>query len=130
MNMLKNFTAGEVVEHPILHYDEETKEYYLSMFFKMETSKGSYLVEIPKILLFKKDTPMRIEQTFDTLGYPRLHMGYLHSRLGLDQITCMPTPEKDYYIIREIEKKAREMTVEEIEKELGYKIMIVGGDNS
>ena len=111
---------------------EENGQYYLKLKYILEDDFKKEEVEIPKARLpFNKN--IFPELTINTgRGGPfdpdyteaLVHTGYGNS-IKLQRGEIPDTPGEVFYVVRTIEKKHKEMTVAEIEKELGYKIKII-----
>ena len=117
-----------------LLWDPDHKEYYLKA--KYETEDEHRVTEhiIPHIVLPVTDS---FEAVADTLSAwvkgnftCNIGFGELQLREAYVYIPSDSNPvSKACYVSRVIEEKTKEMTIEEIEKKLGYKIKIVGDKN-
>ena len=98
--------------------------YYLSLEYEEETVDGIYKIEIPKADL--RIPCDRCDIYIGPSSYLSLYYGKHYLRVGEgDKILLRPGLTGDEYIKTLIKKKTREMTLSEIEKELGYNIKIV-----
>lgn len=108
----------------------EDGEYYLKLVYEYESNDGTHQLTFPKVSFpFRKDRipDMRTGAYDDSLYLTT----YLDSKLLLQEvkyidcdgetITTSPASVVDYITKRKVHK----MTIEEIEKELGYKVEIV-----
>lgn len=104
-------------------YKELNDKYYLSAVFDQEDETGFYEISVPKIDLeinasecyIKEDKTYIFSQPFHTVTVD----------FGGIELNARPSWEdKSFYNKKLISEKRREMTLEEIEKELGYKIKI------
>lgn len=103
-------------------YKEDDK-YYLSAIFDQEDEVGFYEISVPKILL-----PIIPNCSID-VDVSATVFGVLYNRvtvdLGVVRLYAEPFDNKrNFYTKKLISEKVHEMTLEEIEKELGYKIKL------
>lgn len=108
---------------------KEKDTWYFSLYYKYEDEKGKHIVEIPKATLpFSQIHLPFIESEsfyFDTRTYINCSdsmplyeaVSPFASKRGMKDPAC-------YFDII-IEPSSREMTLDEIEKELGYKVKII-----
>ena len=101
--------------------DKDGLGYFIHIIYKVENEKGIYLIDTPKLALPIRNTPS-IREEFSNLCCTNrcifdLGFGELYARRG--------NGHDRLYTITELEKKTHEMTIEEIEKKLGYKVKIV-----
>lgn len=99
-------------------YTEDGK-YYLDAIFYNEDRGGVYRVHIPKIRLPVKLQPDIWQSYEDCWGEYCVTID-----LGFGELSVEPYKDNKFYTIECIETKEREMTLAEIEKELGYKIKL------
>ena len=98
--------------------------YYLSLEYEEETIDGIYRIEIPKADL--RIPCDRCDIYTEPSSYLTLYYADQYLRVGEgDKILLRPGLTGGKYIKTLIKKKTREMTLSEIEKELGYNIKIV-----
>lgn len=104
-------------------YKELNDKYYLSAVFEQEDETGFYEISVPKIDLeidasgcyIKEDKQYVVGQLFHTVTVD----------FGGIELNARPSWEdKSFYNKKLISEKIHEMTLEEIEKELGYKIKL------
>lgn len=109
-----------------LLWDPDHKEYYLRAKYEVEDDHSVREVIIPHITL-----PVRSHSTPD-FG---LYYGNKLVNIGFGEMVMRPcdieipghdTIKDACYVEHTIKEKPQEMTIEEIEKKLGYKIKIVG----
>lgn len=116
-----------------LLWDPDHKEYFLRA--KYETEDEHRVTEhiIPHIVLPVTDSFEVVADTFSTwvkgdftcnIGFGELQLREAYVYIPSDSNPV----SKACYASRVIEEKTQEMTIEEIEKKLGYKIKIVGSD--
>lgn len=101
-----------------LHKDPQWESYYLSAVYTSDEQDGLYEIRIPRIelpvrfgmpdIIISMACGCEVERTID---------------LGFGELT-MPKP----FIKKLIKSKVREMTMADIEKELGCKVKIVSED--
>ena len=105
-----------------LLWDPDHKEYYLKAKYEIEDDYRVTEHIFPHIVL-------PITNDFMVIGGDTLYCGFGALGLRSDKAYIPGTDGKiieSPHIIRIIEEKTQEMTIEEIEKKLGYKIKIVG----
>lgn len=120
----KTLTIG-AVKNLKLHKDRNDKQYYLSLEYEYENDRGKYLIEIPRIDICCEDDSLELEHDYFTRR--------THATIGHLQNICLRrVRDNDSDIYREydhkistLEEKTHEMTLDEIEKKLGYKVKIV-----
>ena len=100
---------------------EEDGLLYLSLTYEFENiegnNEGKYNLYIPKIALGIKTNDMPI------INNER----YIYEfQAGKHNYIIEPEDSKEEFYTYKIETKEKKMTIEEIEKELGYKVQIVG----
>lgn len=105
-------------------YKEEVAKnavcYYLSAIYRYENDSGVYEVHIPKIELPIRDVAMRTP----------IHSKYIYYEnptidIGFGDMRMFPDAEGGMIYERLIEEKIHDMTLDEIEKKLGYKVRVV-----
>lgn len=112
-----------------LYYDDTSgyPGYYLKAEYLRENDKGLYKGTIPRIALPVNLDSIRICQDHPNCG----HYGYYINTtidLGFGKLLIMRDPRENYTHKEElIEEKIHDLTLEEIEKKLGYKVRIVNG---
>lgn len=111
---------------------EENGCYYLKLKYRLEREHCVEELEIPKAKLpFNKNVYPSVtysECSCDPINDPRREESYLRTGFNnsLELRKGNVAEAKNVYcVVRTIEEKYTEMTVEEIEKKLGYKIKIV-----
>lgn len=111
---------------------EDDGLYFLRTIYEYENDKGKYELYIPKMFLGveKRVLPdIRSECSFGVTE----HFAYIFGNrfcLAEDVVICNnlrneTVENKCTHLIRTIEEKRHEMTLEQIERELGYKVKIV-----
>ena len=108
---------------------KEDKTWYLSLSYKYEDEKGKHILEIPKTTLpFPQGLLPRI--TYNTFHFDEVPFISCNDSMPLYKSTCplasnrgFKDPGSVFDII--IDPTSREMTLDEIEKELGYKVKII-----
>lgn len=111
---------------------KEDKTWYLSLAYKYEDKKGKHIVEFPKTTLpFSQGLlPFVVNEPFylDTRAYINCNdsmplykaVSALASKRGIKDPAC--------YFDTIIEPISQEMTLDEIEKKLGYKVKIISNE--
>ena len=101
---------------------KENNKYYLSALLDQETKNGYYEVSVPRIRLpISFDCHINCE-TDTYFGVPH-HTVTID--LGFGDLYVEPfDDDNNYYTEKCLEEKVHEMTLAEIEKELGYKIKL------
>ena len=102
---------------------KENDKYYLSAIFNQEDEAGFYEISVPKILL-----PIAPNCSID-IDVGTTIFGVLYNTVAVDfgivRLYAKPfDSSKSLYTQKLISEKAHEMTLEEIEKELGYKVKL------
>lgn len=102
---------------------QENNKYYLSAKLLHEDKKGYYEASIPKIdLHISRDCEVNISSGHDCFGVP---YKMVDIDLGFGLLCVKPFNEKgDFITMTCLEEKVHEMTLDEIENELGYKIKL------
>lgn len=102
---------------------KENDKYYLSAIFDQEDEVGFHEISVPKILL-----PIAPNCSIDSdIGATIFGVQYntVTVDFGIVKLYAEPFDNKrNFYTKKLISEKAHEMTLEEIEKELGYKIKL------
>ena len=101
---------------------KENNKYYLSALLDQETKKGYYEVSVPRIRL-----PITFGCSINT--ETDTYFGVPHRTvtidLGFAELSVEPfDDDNNYYTEKCIGEKVHEMTLDEIEKELGYKVKL------
>jgi hypothetical protein len=101
---------------------KEDGQYYLSAVFNYEDKKGYYEMSVPKINLPISYCQISHEHSYDIL------FGDVHDvkvDFGFCTLNAHPFDDKGtFFTVTCLEEKVQEMTLDEIEKELGYKIKL------
>lgn len=100
-----------------LSHDERTGTYYLSARYRYEDDSGIEDIYIPKILLPIDKHRVTLEKS--------IHMSFPVCDIGLGPLNLMEDSDGFYMRSKVIEEKVHEVTLDEIEKRLGYKVKIV-----
>ena len=104
---------------------EEDGLLYLCLTYEFENDEGKYNLYIPKISLDIKtnDIPIINCALYNFVNNEEYMYDF---RAGAHNYILKPKDSKEEFYTYKIETKEKKMTVEEIEKELGYKVQIVG----
>lgn len=114
---------------------EENGKYYMSVTYMYEDDSVVKEYIIPKIRIpLHKDSKFEIKQDFRYLPFGNLREKYyIKNEFGqqfeVEEGDIPGYPTKHFYIERIIKEKTHDLTIEEIEKKLGYKIRVVGKEN-
>ncbi len=102
---------------------QENNKYYLSAKLLHEDKRGYYEMSIPKINLnISQDCEVNITSGCDCFGAPYRTVDV---DLGFGRLYAKPFNNKgDHIVYTCLEEKVHEMTLDEIEKTLGYKIKL------
>ncbi len=108
----------------------EDDKYYLKLVYEYESDDGTHQLIFPKVSFsFRQD---RIPNIYTGCYDASLYLEtYIDSKLLLTEVTATNydgetiTTSSASVVDCLIKKKAHKMTIEEIEKELGYKVEIV-----
>lgn len=103
-----------------LFKDDELETHYLKLIYEVECKQGIKEITFPKVSLMIPH--MTIELNYESMigvTIPSLMFGYEPHQLLEDE-------SGSYMYERLIEENIHDMTLDEIEKELGYKVRIVG----
>lgn len=108
---------------------EEDGSLYLSLTYEFKNiegnNEGKYNLYIPKIALDIKTNDMPIINNYSYYSINK--EGYIYEfQAGKHNYILEQKDYKEEFYTYKIETKEKKMTVEEIEKELGYKVQIVG----
>ena len=98
---------------------------YLNLRYKYETDSGVYELVIPRVdlgILTKGELPIFAS---DCSGLRIDYCARFNTNCYDLEKTAIPGYGNIAYLINEIKEKRREMTLEEIEKKLGYKVKVV-----
>ena len=103
----------------------EITEWYLDLTYEYEDKKGIYEIHIPRVILPISDNMMPfIDINRSRYHDPCIQMGVY--KLPLAEAETKHGVEGKYpYTIKTLNEKCQEMTLEEVEKKLGYKIKLV-----
>ena len=108
---------------------EEDGSLYLSLTYEFENiegnNEGKYNLYIPKIALDIKanDLPIINHNSYHYINHEKNVYDF---KAGIHNYILEPEDSKEEFYNYKIETKYKKMTIEEIEKKLGYKIQIVG----
>ena len=118
--IIHNDTSTYKVELTDVSLHCDVYGHYLSAKYRIEDNSSIRELDIPKIRL--KINPGRVEIRHDDMSYftPRINMGF--GELPLDHYRDQVGV---YFTERVLEEKVHEMTLDEIEKKLGYKVKVV-----
>lgn len=120
----RNYKNAKVKSLELCHKeDDNVRRYFIKGIWEYETKDGKYELTIPYISLSIKTGALptiigdQEGNVFSVTTYGvRLQERYL--QIERDE-------EGNYYYIEELERFEKEMTLEEIEQKLGYKIKLV-----
>ena len=100
---------------------EENNLFYLDATYDIETESQKFMVHIPRICVpIRKDyVSIRCETDFDSI-YDATRIN-----LGFGELNVRKDEDGHFYTVTVTEEKVHEMTLDEIEKKLGYKVKIV-----
>lgn len=102
---------------------------YLSLTYEFKNiegnNEGKYNLYIPKIALDIKTNDMPIINC-DSYHFINNEEHICYFQAGKHNYILKPEDSKEEFYTYKIEAKEKKMTIEEIEKELGYKVQIVG----
>ena len=117
-----------------LNLYEKSGQYFLSAEYLYEDNKGKYRMLIPAISLpfYISDEFPHIESYHGTTDWSHINVnGHEFNLCNGECFTEKAGKIKNVqYVIETLETKVHEMTIDEIEKKLGYKIKIVGEKES
>lgn len=99
--------------------------YYLRAEYEVEDDHRLQKYTIPKISLPIRRDPV-INERFDRYCIPRPRYD-LTINLGFAELPVVKGPEDYYYKCEILKEYPQKMTLEEIEKKLGYKVELVSG---
>ena len=110
---------------------KDGKSWYLKLIYEYENHTDKHVVVIPKAAL---PFPQKALPTLESLRYgDDIYSTYIscNSSMTLYKSDCTLATERGiidpgYYFDIVTESNPREMTIDEIEKELGYKVRIIG----
>lgn len=118
MHYRKNSNTNVNLTELTLHKDSEG--YYLSAKYMVEDKHSIRELDLPRIRLKVVPGHVSIKQVNEGLH------GYVEADLGFGYLPLAPSGRANaYYTETVLEEKTHEMTLEEIEKKLGYKVKIV-----
>ena len=117
--LIYNEGGGSTVELTdlTLSYDKKDDYYYLSAGYRYEDNGVIKYIYIPKALLPIDKHRVTIEHSIDR-AFPVCDIGF-------GELNLLRNSDGQYMLERVIEEKIHEMTLDEIEKKLGYKVKIV-----
>lgn len=105
-------------------FDKDEKGHYISAKFRVEDKHSIREIDIPKIRLHINPNQVYLRSEYD----PYSNKTDMWINLGFGQVPVEPT-EVDgnlvMYTEKILEEKYTEMSLDEIEKKLGYKVKIV-----
>lgn len=117
--------SGEDIKLTNLILDHDDTGYFLSATYRLESESDVRELNIPRIRLPIKSNDLTIK---DTRGISCWNDRHMVADLGFGFLT-MGCLERDghyvYFTETVIEEKTHEMTLDEIEKKLGYKVKII-----
>lgn len=103
---------------------KEDGYWYMSAVVETETFSKVEEVRIPKIVLTSENTKMRIfEEGGMFFSLRRVDLGF--GPLRLEPVYDLESNAKVDFVVKLIKEKTHELTIEEIEKKLGYKVKII-----
>jgi hypothetical protein len=101
---------------------KENGAYYLSASICHEDNRGVYEISIPRV---KLPVSQDIELCNTTEHSYWSNKTTVSLNFGLGKLYAEPfNDDGSYFVINQVEEKVHEMTLAEIEKELGYKIKL------
>ena len=103
-----------------LSLDTDEIGYYLSAKYRVEDYNSVRELDIPKIRFRVSNNMVQIRRTGELYPQVQIDMG-----LGWMPVIHDGSDNEVYFTETVIEEKTHEMTLEEIEKKLGYKVKIV-----
>ena len=109
---------------------KDGKSWYLKLIYEYENSKGKHVVIIPKAALPFTQEGLPPITNLASMDGAHSYMS-CNCSMSLYKSDCALATERGikdpgYYFDIVTEFKPREMTIYEIEKELGYKVKIIG----
>lgn len=112
-----------------LKKDEETMSYYLDVTYEYEDDRGYYEIHFPHVLLpFYEKVMPTLRDDVGWGGIDDSIVSLYDNSLHLAKGKTKHVEDGKYnYTIKTLKEKCHEMTLEEVEKKLGYKIKIVSG---
>lgn len=116
----------------------EDKCWYLKLIYKYEDKKGKHTVVIPKAAIpFEQRGLPSISRLWPSYRYASLEHPYINCNDSMplydsvcDLASERGVEEPNYCFDIITEYAPREMTLDEIEKELGYKIKVINKENN
>lgn len=123
MHYRKNSNTNVKLTELALHKDSE--RYYLSAKYMVEDKHSIRELDLPKIKLNVVPGHVAIKQMNDG------PYGCVEADLGFGYLPLAPSGRNNAYFTETVlEEKVHEMTLDEIEKKLGYKVKIVSEKRS
>mgnify|MGYP003292955981 CR=1 FL=1 len=104
-----------------IEFHTDSKGYYVSVKYRVESDRDIREIDIPKIRLPINPNLLRL-RTFGQYSHQ------CEANIGFGYLPCEYVKRDGhdiYFTETVIEEKTHEMTLDEIEKELGYKVKIV-----
>lgn len=115
-----------------LKKDESTDSYYLDVTYEYEDDKGYYEMHIPHVRLPFSEKKTPYISTIGSNYFNGCKITYGDDELTLCEGQTKHMDDLDlgdkycaFYTVKTLKEKRQEMTLEEVEKKLGYKIKIV-----
>jgi hypothetical protein len=105
--------------------EQDERGYYLSAKYRVEDEHAIREIDIPKIRLHLNNEQIRIDYKHDP--YSLASSALIDLGFGMLPLDYVTDDNANVFVFKEqiIEEKYTDMTLEEIEKKLGYKVKIV-----
>lgn len=113
--------GGRNVKLSSLKLNSDSLGYYLSAKYNIENNESIRELDIPKIRLPVTMRAVTIRQEAGFYSHPEANIGF-----GFFELSHDGTRDEVYFTETVLKEKTKEMTIAEIEKELGYKVKIIG----
>lgn len=120
--------------HKLTHIElvEEDGQYYLSVEYLIEDDNRIEKLTIPRVVLpfnskFMPDVTMGRDLAYFANNIPLYREEQYFIKTGFYEKLEIEKVNGVCFILQTIKEKEHEMTIEEIEKKLGYKVKIVSG---
>lgn len=115
----------------VVPYKTERGEWRLELTCTYEAKDGKHEVTIPACEFPLNPNNLYIHQEFDNTAYGALRPTYYLEGASALELFQARNRDGTYYILtdRLVEPRVEEMTIAQIEKELGYKVKIVNGED-